>query len=142
MKRNVPLKSIMTRDVATVNVSQKLSDVRKLIADRKIHHVPVVSGTMLVGLISATDLVRLSFSAYGADQRAVDAMLDHEFSIDGVMIRDLVTLREQSTIREAAKSLSTGAFHSVPVVDDDGNLLGLVTSTDLIRYLAEQLGAH
>lgn len=142
MKRNVPLKSIMTREVATVNVSQKLSDVRKLIAELKIHHVPVVSGPLLVGLISATDLVRVSFSAYGADQRAVDAMLDHEFSIEGVMVRELVTLKESSTIREATEFLSSGAFHSVPVVDDDGNLAGLVTSTDLIRYLGQQLGAR
>lgn len=138
MKRNEPVQSIMTRDVATANITQKLSDVRRLIAERQIHHVPVVSGTRLVGLISATDMVRLSFSAYGADERAVDAMLDHEFSIEGVMIRDVVTLDERATVREAAACLSPGTFHSVPIVDAESNLVGMVTSTDLIAYLLAQ----
>lgn len=138
MKRNEPMSTVMTKDPTTVNVTNKLSEVRKLMADEGIHHVPVVSGTKLVGLISATDMVRLSFSAYGADARAVDAMLDHEFSIEKVMSTDLTTLHEAQHVRDAATALSTGTFHSIPVVDGEKNLVGIVTSTDLIRYLADQ----
>ena len=138
MKRNEPLSTVMTKDPTTVNVTHKLSEVRKLMSDGGIHHVPVVSGTKLVGLISATDMVRLSFSAYGADARAVDAMLDHEFSIEKVMSKDLTTLNSSQKVRDAATALSGGNFHSIPVVDDDNNLVGIVTSTDLIRYLADQ----
>ena len=98
----------------------------------------MVSGKQLVGLISATDMVRLSFSAYGADQRAVDAVLDHEFSIDGVMTKDIVTLNASSTVRDAAQTLSSGVFHSLPVVDQEGNLIGMITTTDLVRYLLDQ----
>ena len=138
MKRNEPIKSIMATDITTVNVTQKLSEVRRLMSEQQIHHVPVVSGKKLVGLISATDMVRLSFSAYGADERAVDAMLDHEFSIEKAMKTDLVTIRGSGTVREASKLLRDGTFHSLPVIDDDGALLGIVTSTDLIRYLHDQ----
>ncbi len=138
MKRNEPLSTVMTKDPTTVNVTNKLSEVRKLMSDGSIHHVPVVSGTKLVGLLSATDMVRLSFSAYGADARAVDAMLDHEFTIEKVMSTELTTLKTSQKVRDAAAVLSSGNFHSIPVVDDDGNLAGIVTSTDLIRYLAEQ----
>lgn len=138
MKRNEPIKSIMATDPLAVNITQKLSEVRKLMSDEQIHHVPVVSGTKLVGLLSATDMVRLSFSAYGADQRAVDAMLDHEFTIEKVMNTELTTIKDSGTIRDAAKILREGAFHSLPVVDADGSLVGIVTSTDLIRYLYDQ----
>ncbi len=138
MKRNEPLSTVMTTDLTTVNVTNTLSEVRKLLAERGIHHVPVVSGTKLVGLISATDMVRLSFSAYGADARAVDAMLDHQFSIEQVMSKDLTTLETSQKVRDAATVLASGAFHSVPVVDEENNLIGIVTSTDLIRYLADQ----
>ncbi|TLD40129.1 MAG: CBS domain-containing protein [Candidatus Jettenia ecosi] len=41
-----------------------------------------------------------------------------------------------STVRKAAHLLSDGVFHSLPVVDKDNNLIGIITSTDLIRYLA------
>jgi CBS domain-containing protein len=138
MKRNEPLSSVMTKELTTVNVTNKLSEVRKLLSEQGIHHVPVVSGTKLVGLISATDMVRLSFSAYGADARAVDAMLDHEFSVVKVMSTELTTLKNSQKVRDAAQVLSSGSFHSVPVVDDENNLVGIVTSTDLIRYLADQ----
>ena len=138
MKRNEPIKSIMTTDVTTVNISQKPSEVRRLMADQAIHHVPVVSGKKLVGLLSAADMMRLSFSAYGVDERAVDAALDHEFTIEGVMNKNIVSLPEKATVRDAAERLRDGAFHSLPIVDNDGNLVGIVTSTDLIKYLFDQ----
>lgn len=137
MKRNEPIKSIMATDPLTVNVTQKLSEVRKLMAEKRIHHVPVVSGTKLVGLLSATDMVRLSMSAYGADQRAIDAMIDHEFTIEKVMNTTLVTVPASGTVRDAARILRDGTFHSLPVVEGD-DLVGIVTSTDLIRYLYDQ----
>lgn len=138
MKRNEPIKTIMSSDVTTVNVTQKLSEVRRLMSEQQIHHVPVVSGTKLVGMLSATDMVRLSFSAYGTDERAVDAMLDHEFSIEKVMQTDLVTIKTSETVRDAARILRAGQFHSLPVVDEEHALAGIVTSTDLIRYLYDQ----
>jgi len=138
MKRNEPIKSIMTTETVSVNVTQKLSEVRHLMSEKQIHHVPVVSGTKLVGLLSATDMVRLSFSAYGADERAVDTMLDHEFSIEKAMNKDLVTLSDTGTVRDAAKHLRDGDFHSLPIVNDNGDLAGIVTSTDLIKYLLDQ----
>lgn len=138
MKRNEPIKTIMSPDVTTVNVTQRLSEVRRLMADGELHHIPVVSGRKLIGIISSTDMLRLSFSAYGADERAVDAVLDHEFSIEKVMRTDLVTLTDGESIRDAARYLRAGQFHSLPVVDGQGNLVGIVTSTDLIRYLYDQ----
>lgn len=138
MKRNEPIKTIMSSDVTSVNVTQKLSEVRRLMSEQEIHHVPVVSGRKLVGMLSATDMVRLSFSAYGADERAVDAMLDHEFTVEKVMKTDLVTLKDSESIRDAARHLRAGQFHSLPIVDAEGSLLGIVTSTDLIRYLYDQ----
>lgn len=138
MKRNEPIRSIMSTDVTSVNVTQKLSEVRRLLSEQGIHHLPVVSGKKLVGLISATDMIKLSFSAYGADERAVDAVLDHEFSIEKVMTKELTTLGAGRTVREAAQILSDGNFHSVPIVGDDDELVGIVTSTDIIRYLVDQ----
>lgn len=137
MKRNEPVSKIMTRDLETVHVGQKLSEVRRMLANNPYHHVPVVSGEKLVGLISSTDIVRLSLAIYGADQRAVDAMLDSQHTIEGVMSKTLTTIGVKDTVREAAELLAEGTFHSLPVVDE-GKLVGLVTSTDVIRYLLAQ----
>lgn len=139
MTRNDPITSLMTADPETVDVGQKLSEARRLMAEKRFHHVPVVSGRKLVGLLSANDMMRLSISAYGADEQTVDAMLDAQFSIQQVMTTALFTVHREETVRHAADKLRGGAFHSLPVVDDDGNLVGIVTSTDLIQYLYDLL---
>lgn len=137
MKKNEKIDRILTREIITVHVGQNVSDVRKIFAKHGFHHVPVVSGTKLIGIISASDLLRISIDGAGSDERSMDAYLDHQFSIEGLMIKDLETLSIRSTIADVADVLSDGNFHAVPVVDDDGGLVGLVTSTDLIRFLRD-----
>ena len=138
MKKNESITKVMTSDVRTVHTGQKLSEVRRLMGEASIHHVPVVSGKALVGILSSTDLMRLSVETYGADERSMDAMLDHQFDIEAVMKSDPVTLTTKATVRDAAVILSEGTFHSLPIVDAEGALAGIVTSTDLIRYLLDQ----
>ena len=138
MKHNVPVHEIMAADPVTVHEKQKLSEVHRLIVDRKIHHVPVVSGRRLIGLISATDLLRVSWGDVNKqDPRQVDALLD-TLTIRDAMQEDVVTVRRTETVRRAAELLAQGEYHSLPVLDDDEQLVGVVTSTDVIRYLLEQ----
>lgn len=138
MKHKVPVHEIMSVDPATVHEKQTVSDVRRLMVDRKIHHVPVVSGQRLIGLISANDLLRVSWGDVNRqDPRMVDALLD-TLTIRDVMQEDIVTVRPHETVHHAAALLAQGEYHSLPVVDDDGQLVGLVTSTDVIKYLLEQ----
>jgi len=54
------------------------------------------------------------------------------------MSTEVVTIKNSGTIRQASELLSKGGFHSLPVVDDEQNIVGMVTSTDLIRYLSAQ----
>ncbi|MGE0784263.1 MAG: CBS domain-containing protein [Sandaracinaceae bacterium] len=138
MKKNEPIKSIMSDQVFTVHTGQKLSDARKLMVQHGMHHVPVVSGDRLVGLLAASDILGLSVEGVGSDQRAMDAYLDHQFSIEDQMIKDVRTLEKDGTIRDAAELLADGKFHAVPILDD-GALAGIVTTTDLVRYLLVQL---
>ncbi len=128
----------MTADPETVDVGDQLSRVRRLMAEKRFHHVPVVDGRRLVGLLSATDMMRLSISAYGADAKTVDAMLDAQFSIQQVMTTGLFTVHKEQTVHHASDKLRGGDFHCLPVVNDDGDLEGIVTSTDLIQYLFDQ----
>jgi len=139
MKHNQPVTKIMSRQLLTVHHGDPISKVRQIIREQGVHHVPVVSGDQLVGIISASDVLRVSFGdAFNTDERAVDATLDHTMTIEQIMARDVTRLTEQSTIREAAEILALGKFHSLPVVNG-GKLVGMVTSTDLIRHLLEQL---
>jgi CBS domain-containing protein len=74
---------------------------------------------------------------FSQDERAVDAALDHSVSVETLMTSDPVTVGTEDNIRKAAEILGEGTFHAVPVVDGK-KPIGIVTSTDLIRYLLEQ----
>ena len=137
MKKNESIDKVLTREVVTTHVGQSVSDVRKVFAKEGFHHMPVVSGKKLIGMITASDILGISVEGVPSDVRSMDAYLDHQFSIEKLMRQDLTTLPRKSTIADAAGVLSEGSFHAVPVVDDDGNLEGLITSTDLIRFLRD-----
>lgn len=129
----------MSTGLITVHHGEPISKVRKLLREHNIHHVPVVSGHELLGMISASDILRVSFGdAFDTDERTVDATLDHTMTLEDVMQKNPRTLRQNATVRDAAEVLVKGDFHAVPIVEaDDKTLVGMVTSTDLIRYLLE-----
>jgi CBS domain-containing protein len=138
---NDPLVStIMTPWLEVLRPQAKLSEARRMLLDGLRHHLPVVSAEgVLLGLLSSTDMLRLSFDAYEVTGQTMDAVIDAQFSLKEIMRTNLVTIRENETVKRAAELLSSGTFHALPVVDDDDHVLGIVTSTDLIAFLIREL---
>ncbi len=138
MLKDEPVSIIMSTDVKTVQIGQGLSEVRLRLNDHSIHHVPVLQGDRLVGIVSALDMMKLSFDAHDADGGSNTHPLDQHFHICDAMQSDVVCIDPRESIRHAAEILSEGLFHCLPVVQGDRQLVGIVTSTDLIQYLYEQ----
>lgn len=138
MRKNESIRSVMTVEPISVESGEKVSKVRRLLAEHPIHHVPVTAAGKLVGIVSSTDMMKLSLDAWGSDAGAGDEMLDSHFELEKIMQASPRFLRESDSVRDAAAALSDGSFHSVPIVDDDNALVGIVTSTDLIGYLLDQ----
>jgi len=138
MKKNDSVTKIMSTNVAVIQEGQALSEVRKIMCDLDIHHVPIVKGKKLVGLVSFTDMMKINLVVNGADERSIGAIIDQQFKITDVMSSKLTTIKNTETIRQAAELLIKGHFHSLPVIDSEDNIVGIVTSTDLIKYLNEQ----
>jgi CBS domain-containing protein len=127
----------MTANPKTIHLKTPISEVGKIFSEGKFHHLPVLDGKELVGIVSYFDLIRVSFEqSFGVtDKKAVYAVLDHTLDIASIMTKDPLCIQAKSTIREAAEKLATGKFHSLPVVNEDHELIGIVTSKDLIDYL-------
>ena len=106
--------------------------------DNGVHHVPVVSGQKIMGIISAVDVLKGSFSSAFAAEGKADEALDHIVALDDIMTTDVTTINQSDTIRHAAEILATSNYDSLLVVNDDEHLEGIVTSKDLISYLLEQ----
>jgi len=128
---------VMTSKPKTINLKTSIEEVGKIFEKGEFHHLPVVDGKELVGILSYTDLMRVSFEqSFGVtDKKAVYAVLDKTLDIESIMTKDPICILSSGTIREAAEKLCTGHFHSLPVVNDDHELVGIVTSKDLIAYL-------
>ncbi|MEH6648607.1 MAG: CBS domain-containing protein [Motiliproteus sp.] len=128
----------MSSNVEGVQEGQKLSDVRKLMSEKSIHHVPVVDGKKLTGIVSFTDMMKLTMVTNGASEQTIDAIIDQQFRIKDVMTSNPISLKQSDNVRHASELLSKGDFHSLPVINNTDELIGIVTTTDLIRYLHAQ----
>lgn len=136
MKKRVPVSEIMSRDLITLTTSDDLVTAEELFKKHNIRHIPVINGNAIVGMLSYTDLLRISFADAVDDDERVDTMVYNMFTISQVMARDVVSVPSNTTIREVAKFLAKKEFHALPVVDNE-KLVGIVTTTDLINYLLD-----
>jgi len=115
---DMKVSDLMTTALVTINASEQLSEAKIDMEMSLVHHLPVVDERgRLVGIVSDRDIVRR------ADKKRVS----------DVMSRDLVTTRPDAPAHLAASMMLEFRIGSVPVVDDDGALVGVVTITD---YLA------
>lgn len=121
-----PVSEIMTESPVHVAPSDPVSAVWAVFLEGH-HHVPVLDEGRLVGLVTPVDV---AFALRGTDSMNTSHVRE-------VMTTDLVTLRPDHTLRDAARRFATGGFHALPVVDGT-TLVGLVTTTDLMRLLARE----
>lgn len=138
MKKRVPVSEIMTKEVVTLNTKDDLVTAEELFKKKNIRHIPVTSGSEILGMLSFTDLMRISFAdAIDDHEQEVDTMVYNMFTIEQVMAKNVISVPSTATIKEVAEFLAEKEFHALPVVDDN-KLVGIVTTTDLIKYLLEQ----
>jgi CBS domain-containing protein len=139
MIENIKVKEIMTADVLAVHDSENLSAVARIFRENPIHHVPVLKGKKPVGIISTQDIFKLIFDFDSTDTRMLDTLLDHTYNIKDVMTDKLVIFEEESTLKDAAKILSDSSLHSIMIVNAKGDLTGILTTTDLVRFLYKNI---
>jgi CBS domain-containing protein len=137
MKRQDPITKVMTTEIVSVDVGQPLTEVYHALNRAKFEHIPVLDAELPVGMISSTDVLRLVYDIGSANDRMLTTMLDHQFNLEDVMSTELVTLPDSASVHDAAEVLAEGGMHSVIVLDVTGELAGIVTTTDLVRYLRD-----
>jgi len=135
----IPVSTIMTTQLVVLNTTDSLEKAERLFKKHRIRHIPVIQAQKrIVGMLSLTDLLRISF-ADGAyeDEEDIETVVYEMFSLSQVMAKNIKTVAPDTTIKEVAELLAKEEFHALPIVDE-GNLVGIVTTTDLIKYLLNQ----
>ena len=137
MKKREPVKEIMTKEVFTVQENEKLSIVVEMFRKHKIRHIPVLSGRKITGIISRTDINRLTFGALFENQEGADEDVLEILTISQVITCKAKVVSEDDSIKQIAEIFANEEFHALPVVAGD-ELKGIVTTTDVIQYLLDQ----
>lgn len=130
------VKDIMVKDVATLRLNDELSLADDIMQLGRIRHLPVVEEGRLVGIISQRDLFKASLaSAMGYGEKAKRAFMK-TVAVKEVMVNEVITISPESCIEEAGKVMLEKKIGCLPVVEE-GNLIGLITETDILRYYVE-----
>jgi len=137
MKKREPISHIMTKTVITVNENDDLRKVVEKLKQNTIRHIPIVKGKEVVGIISRTDINRLTFGALFEGQEGADEAILDMLTISQVMTSKPKTVSSDTIIRDLAEIFVKEEFHALPVVDN-GELKGIVTTTDVVKYFLEQ----
>lgn len=128
----------MTRTLLTVTPDEPLSAALSLMDKHGTHHVLVVAAGRLAGMLSSADLLKLALL------KRVDESAAATGEAMGIRVRDLMqsrvaVARENASLRDVARTLSLGGFHALPILALDDTPVGIVTSSDLVALLIDQI---
>lgn len=126
-----PVRRLMTEAVLSIDVRESSGEVLRQFAGYPVHHMPVVDGGRVVGMISSADLMKLDAFLPRKGLSAIEYLNSH-VKLEALMQRPAVTVGGNESIARAAEIMATKGIHALPVVDDRGMLIGIVTTTDIM----------
>ncbi len=117
------VREYMTRDVVTVSPDETVGQVAIRIAESEDHSgYPVCERRRVEGFVSARDLL----------------LADEDDPIFKVMTTDLIVAHPEMKVTDAARVILRSGIQKLPVVDDAGNLVGIISNADVIRSQIER----
>jgi len=130
----------MSKNVITIDVDDSMQEAVKLMKQRDIRMLPVLKKRKLVGVVTDRDLKRASAS----DATTLDVhellYLVSKIKVGNIMTKDPITVPQNLTVEETAVVLLKNKISGAPVVDQNGQLVGTITQTDLFRVLVSLTG--
>lgn len=136
MKRREPVSHIMTKNVVSVEVTTSLKEIKHIIEDKHIRHIPVLNGDKVVGIISKTDYLQLTLGTVYPNQDDATEALMEMFKLEDLMVKDPICVQPDTTIREVTEIFILNEFHALPVTEND-KLVGIVSVKDVLKFLDE-----
>lgn len=134
MRPEEPVSRIMTETVVVIEDDRPVSEALECFLHYPIHHLPVVHHGRLAGMLNAADVTQLeSLVPAGTVDRA--GYLDVRFTIAQLMRQPVISLPAHASLAEAAEKLIEAGIHAVPIVDARDHVLGIVSTTDIMRSL-------
>ena len=134
--KNVKVRDLMTTELTTLGRNDRLDVADEILAMGRIRHLPIVEDGAVVGIVSQRDLFRSGLAAAVGIGTNTRRKLLQGLLVKEVMSEPVVTVGPDATVQDAARLMVENKIGCLPVVSE-GRLQGLVTETDLLRYVAD-----
>lgn len=129
MDDGAPVTRLMSTDIHTVTPDTTIVDAAAILVDEGIGSLVVVNdANEPVGMFTTTDLARLT-----ADEQSPS-----ETTVEEYMTTDFFTLNAGNGVRDAAAKMMGEGVHHLPVVDEDGAVIGMISTMDITAFLSYQ----
>lgn len=130
----------MTSPVETLPPDATMEDGILLEMRRRLRHIPIVEDGKLLGIVTDRDLKRATPSVLSGVDREEYERVVRGTPLSRVMTRDPVTVTPETPLREAVGIMVERKYGSLPVLDGDGRLVGILTESDALRAFQALLG--
>ena len=128
----IQVSDIMTRRVAVLHEENNLELAENAMRSYGFRHLPVVDGDKLVGLVTDRDISRASVSSLAKDHDLLDDNLKRYFFVREIMTVNVIAARPWMTLVEAVSIMKDRRIGCLPVTEQDGTLVGIVTQSDFL----------
>ncbi len=122
-------RDIMTKQVITVESDQSLHQAAQLMRDNDIGALPVIKDGKIVGIITDRDIV----------VRAIAENLSLQTKVEQVMTKEVFSVREDEFVFNAIRKMGDKQIRRLPVLDDDENLVGIISLADVALETEDDL---
>jgi acetoin utilization protein AcuB len=134
------VKNWMSKSVITADVNDSMQDAMRLLKEHGIRMLPVMKKGKVVGIVTDRDLKRASASDATTLEVHELLYLVGKIKVKDIMTKDPITVPPDYTAEETAQVLLDGKISGAPVVDDNGQVVGTITQTDIFRVLISLTG--
>jgi CBS domain-containing protein len=131
---NAFVRDWMTATPVTITPRTSLSEAHRLMKQKKVRRLPVVDDGKLVGIVALSDVLEAEPS--GATTLSIYELnyLLAELKVDKIMKHNVITVKPDATIRDAASIMLEHKIGGLPVLED-GKLVGIITESDIFRMI-------
>jgi CBS domain-containing protein len=150
------VKDVMSKNVITISPEDSISDAIEKMAKNNISGLIVVEEEKVVGVISESDVLRVFKSEIPEISTSTNATLSiflilekgikainemkkiGKLKVKNLMSKRVFYVKPEDTILEAARMMSKKDVRRLPVIDENGKLVGVISRTDILRALVKE----
>jgi CBS domain-containing protein len=138
LKKVIKVSNYMTDEVVTIERDTNMLEIHRLMGVKRIRSLPVMEGDQLVGIVTRTDLM-------SSDPSRLTSSEDKDLSlkiltqpVEKIMSNPVITISPDAVLTEAAQLMLDNKLHSLPVVDENKKLVGIITESDLFLMIVQK----